>query len=672
MDGLALKIFWSEKDGSKHQEWAVLPKEIKISIERNSPIFNESGTFSYPFSIPYDDNRHIFGELKLPESERRIDEQEYTFELYCKGIFLFMGDISIKEGEINESIGLQLRSGNNTFMNKIADMNCRNVEQAEDVIIGENEYVKIEDGRPSGSREGYWRKIYNSNVAIAYPEANYCNVRIIGNPTTITEDNKEKIYVPIKEPSDSGICFYVMYLLECVFTMFRIGITKNEMGDYEDFMRLAFFVTSRKIKTKVIDSEHENLLATSANFPNIYVQEVIEALKNAFGIVFINDEFSSNVSIKLLKNILLNHEVQVLNGKIINVDKINENKKNIIVKYGSGDDTDTTYNYNDLGNVIEIENYNKIVDMHADDSLKDDDVHCYIDLRTGNAYRVKVDEETNTNASIFEVGQFNSYESIINEKETENQQEILIGFTPVIINDITNVDVQKQKDYKIENAIYIDVDIKYEAGSIIGRPPSGRTSQGSATTRAAKYENNREHTFSSASGYANFDVSNYDTGFTLGIMRGPGSDEIIDDTITAYRDEIGGNSFVKIAGTMAFTSDSIDVFGRDYDYNGASGGTGGDPLNKRFSLKLKATKPGYSATSYPDRGLVDTFLKEYLYFLQNRRTIKITANVSLSELIGVEWDKKYNIGEYCGFINKMSFDIDMDGISFTEIELYMI
>ena len=89
-------------------------------------------------------------------------------------------------------------------------------------------------------------------------------------------------------------------------------------------------------------------------------------------------------------------------------------------------------------------------------------------------------------------------------------------------------------------------------------------------------------------------------------------------------------------------------------------------------MKLTATKAGYTADVMPDRGLVDKFLNKYLYFLQNKRTVNLVVDIPLQEMIDISWEHMYRIGEYSGYINKMSFDLDDNGISLTELELYMI
>lgn len=672
MDGLALKIIWKDRYGNANREWAVLNTGQSISIERTNPCFNESGTYSYPFALPYEENKHIFGELKLPESERGIEDIQYTFELYCKGVFMFMGDLDIDEGEIDDSIDLQLRSGNNSFWNKIEGMNCRDVEQAEEVVVGENVYKP----NPNGGRGTYhFTPFYN--IDKPYPSSNFCNVRTILNPVLEYDEEDEQAYMtPIIEPDSaySGICFYVMYLLECLFKMQGIEVLTNDMLSYEDFKRLAFFVTFRDTRGGSIrGTETGYQYATSKNFPDKLVSEVFESFKAAFGVVLIHDEYSNSVKIRLLKNVLTGFDSSILSSRVLSVEKTLEKKQNIIVKY-SGDDKDTAYTYTDYTNIIEMPDYNTIVDMYKNDELRDDDIFCYIDLKTGNAYRVKVDEETNTDPVIFEVGQFNSYSSIKNSNSTKEIEEIVIDFSPVVINDITSETVRKKNNYDIETAIYVNFDLEKAERSTSLRTDRGvsATSRNTPSTRADYETQRRPGTGPYKISYLYSSLFKHDTGFALGIMRGPGSNETIDTSIDEYEDQIGGNSFVKIAGTLAFTSDSIDAFGRDYDYNGAAGGVGNDPLKDRFSLKLKVTKPEYTASVYPDRGLIDTFLSEYLYFLQNRRIIKLLAEISLTDLVSIDWTKKYHIGEYFGFINKLSFSLNNEGISNTEVELYMI
>lgn len=156
MENLALKI-----DG----QWAVLGPSGKISIERTSSLWNESGSFSYPFTIPYRENRHILGIFDLPESNARLNEYKSNFELYCGGLLMLSGVCNLKSDEISEYIEITLGSGKNSFYDSLSDLNCREVEQSEDVIIGQLEAV-------IGESRNYWQSTYIYNTDIPYPNKN--------------------------------------------------------------------------------------------------------------------------------------------------------------------------------------------------------------------------------------------------------------------------------------------------------------------------------------------------------------------------------------------------------------------------------------------------------------------------------------------------------------------
>lgn len=657
MNGLELKIFWKDARGNQHSEWAVLNKGQKISMERSSPLFNESGTFSYPFELPYMVNRHIFGNMALPENEFGIDDVEYKFELYCNGLFLFYGDLIVEEGEIEDSISTQLRIGNNSFFDKIKDLNCQEVEQAEKVRVGIwAGWLPI-----SNLTEPYGDKFKFCNIREIFPriEKTY-NLIDTGFEGLIKTEFKVE-GVPVIEPDSdaAGICFYVIYLLDCIIKMLNLRLTENAMLNYEDFKRLAFINIRREMQFDASDYEDNKpetmfAVATSKNFPDVTVETVLNALKNAFGIYIVNSEFNSDIKIILIKDVLSNPKNVKANWSVVSEKKsLYRFKKNIVIKYSEGDDDDTAFNYTDFENVKTIQSYNELIDLMNEKGLNPEDTTCYVDLNTGNAYRIKVDSQTYDNPALFEVGQFNKYEINLGKKETE---ELDIDFVPVVLNDITSEEIRKRHDYKIENAIFFDLELTPRDVGWFDLGPGIVHILGSKDVFRIDPK----------------ELSKYGSKFMLGIMRGPGADMTIDPTIDDYVDQIGGNSFVIANGTAATTADNIDLFGRQYDYNGENGGVGSDSVEERFSLKLKATKKDYTANTMPNRGLVDKFLQEYVYFLQNKRLVNMVVDIPLQDMINISWENKYHIGEYSGFINKMSFDIDDNGISLTELELYMI
>jgi hypothetical protein len=171
----------------------------------------------------------------------------------------------------------------------------------------------------------------------------------------------------------------------------------------------------------------------------------------------------------------------------------------------------------------------------------------------------------------------------------------------------------------------------------------------------------------------------------LGIMRGPGSDAAAE----TFDEDFDGEGNYRVSFTAsgyAFTSDSIDHLNRDFDYNGDGSGIGGD-VSGRFSLKLRAGKydkdgnPIKDADGNPivvqdkaraERGLYDKFWKEYAYFTVNKKVLRMSCGLEISDILNLDWTKRYKIGEWTGFIAGYSFNVNKDGMSEVELEMYYI
>ena len=165
-------------------------------------------------------------------------------------------------------------------------------------------------------------------------------------------------------------------------------------------------------------------------------------------------------------------------------------------------------------------------------------------------------------------------------------------------------------------------------------------------------------------------LRSYDAGYTLGIMRGPGNESGVEYPQLNYDGE-GNDSWVQTVGSYAFTSDSCDMYGRYFDYNGTE--AGGADQSGRFSLKLVAEKDGFPiGDSYKNRGLVAKFLSEYLYFMAHKKTIVLTVKMGITQIINIDFLKRYKIGEYVGYINKVSYTLSSTGMEDVEIELYTL
>lgn len=490
MEYLSLKI---------DDQWAVLDEGTEIALEGNNPLFSDAGSKSYLFRLHVESNRHIFGtsdEIYGESYYKAIDGKRST--LYVMGIPVMTGKIALEDEVMMEDgyVAVNLVSGNLEFAQMIEGMNCREVEQAEDVEVGIsldaiNEYrYDLNTSELVGSSSVelpkelvLFEEGYAANVSHAYPEKKYCNIRACyalpkeeNVNSVITEEQEDKLDVESSDPyfvlgagrRSSGINFYVMYFLDCLFKKLGISVSRNELDSMEDMTRLAMVnmncdITKSPFKkvsstTAVInykglvsigiannsqvddivyntytDVSISKAIATSMNFPNIEVTKIIDSLTSAFGVKFLYNSKDGSVNILYIKNVLKDNEIVSVPAEIYDEVKIENRMKGFRITYNGAED-DLSYNYSDYGNVVPSDSYRRILGYVTPKNKT-----CYIDSRNGNAYRIRVDEDATTeeelNASLFEVGAF--ADAIYGDCSNEDYVETVeIPFQPIINNDV--------------------------------------------------------------------------------------------------------------------------------------------------------------------------------------------------------------------------------------------
>jgi len=94
-----------------------IPVDTKISLQRSSPALNEdTGSFSYPFSIPRLPNQHVIG---WPGKLQRIGAiADQTFILEDNGLQIFEGEVDY-DTVTKDQIGVILKSGYTVFRGKM-------------------------------------------------------------------------------------------------------------------------------------------------------------------------------------------------------------------------------------------------------------------------------------------------------------------------------------------------------------------------------------------------------------------------------------------------------------------------------------------------------------------------------------------------------------------------
>ena len=425
------------------------------------------------------------------------------------------------------------------------------------------------------------------NTAAAYGEtdgagraATYCNARICYKHHGLDDDGKtasnvisikdctwtnEDLYpywvLDAKRPQ-SGICFYVLYFLDCLFDYLGVTFDKKALMEIEDLKHLCFFTTvcsydtiqhphhgtyysetdaeviakkkkAGEIKTgyfksqehinswlesrgcggkiNIVKAENKdvqeltlhtpegttehiqvgevrddggkvtgisidariskfnvqanvlNMVANSGNFPDESVSTVISSLESAFGIKFSYDYEQKKVTAYLTRDVLRKSgdKARTFHANIHSMTPMTEKITGVRMRYSAESDAkdqrqnvldsrrnknmgySTDYDYIDYPEPDSGDN-STVYNLDYKDffhNLSSGDKHCYIDRKTGNAYRVMVNSDATTTADLkpvlFEVGQFKGVEYGDCSDENEDfVHDISVDFTPVPFNDV--------------------------------------------------------------------------------------------------------------------------------------------------------------------------------------------------------------------------------------------
>lgn len=726
--------------------WAVLAPDTNISIEMTSPLWNDSGTFSYTFQIPYYANRHIFNASDKPESDVNLKTFRKRFELYLYGTGFLFGDIVCTSDEIDtdaDRVDVEIRSANATFEDAIEGKSLRDLD-LEGTIIGQltkrnrvyNHSVQAptdygmdllfadEQNLPGAGFTNIYSTRHNGSTI--YPSEKYINIPIIVNGLENGDSDKKKPLYISPYRAYSSPCFFVAYLLNQIFKQHSFPIIQNEMDDIEDLRRLIVLNTHYQFKEIETSKEKTNgeiefrygedsntgdyrflmwpywewktnyeLVASGENLPDISISDFITSLKNAFGMKILvgND---NKLRVRLLRSIFRSTEVKKLHiNEVLDINKRHLPFNGLKVKYSQEDGEE--FKYNDYKNLKAYENYDLLLkdwiklkniktpsSSYSDLLPIEEDFVCRIDKETGNFYRTKVDKNTFDEAQLFEVAQFVEY-SMDGITQEDTPEEMTIGFTPMIPTIIDTNQFASFTERPIPTeAFYVDAEINYNKSA----------------SAVLELEKAADGVFSASHSSLLEELKNlldFDCGFTLGIVRTSPEGSLADNytEVTQNVDGFGNAEWVRTLCTTTVTSDSVSREGYLFDYNGTDDGIGA-PMDQLVSLKLWNGKQNFDPSTLvsvdeegntltgadvynnnptgplPNRGLVPQFLSELLHFLKYRKPISVVGYIHISELINIEWDKYHDVAGYRGLLDKIKFDVSMEGMSEVTIEHYVI
>ncbi len=309
-----LKILVKEKNTTDAWESLYLPENIEFTYKLTNPALTDMGDFSYPITVNYELNKHIF---KFPSEGEWID-REFEFQLYFGEDRFIVGDVEIINAD---GIEFSLKSGNSAVSNVLND------SFLDDQINGKS--WGEETPRPSG---------YFFGKASSYPNTNYCTPIIQGEDSFIF--NQEEYFYFTLGLIKNTICpaVYVRYLMNRI--VWALGYNKDHdaMEGVEDLNRLYVFAA----RTPGVNYQYKDWM------PHISAMEFLRSIRERFGFFINFDPLTKIASIKSVNHLLSKSSINIT-AKLVSITSSERyRKKTILLSHGEFPESEDETNIDDI------------------------------------------------------------------------------------------------------------------------------------------------------------------------------------------------------------------------------------------------------------------------------------------------------------------------------------
>ena len=481
---------------------------------------------------------------------------------------------------------------------------------------------------------------------------------------------------------------------------------------------VASITCSSTIKSAKMSASIFRMYANEKNFPEESVSDVIDSLEQQFGIKFHYDYEQRKVTAYLIRDVFRkqNPTPRNFHAQVLNMLPITEKITGVRVGYEAESeakeqrdnvknqvkDFNTDYDY------IEYPKDRTVTSLTYKDiihNVYNGQMNVFVDLQTGNKYRVKIDKEftdaSNMEPRLFEVAAMKGVEfgdcSTLNE---DFIMEFRSSFVPVGMVDANYrlalssstgskcaTDNPKQpsevgKEYtgyefsevngsyaKTQMAALVDEDMEHEfVKQYVKNSMSSMVADFYVTEELCL----RESYDPSSTDDGNSPLQSYDWGLSIAIMRGGGADSTHEAYDYNY-DGFGNSKWRTKSGDYVLNTDSIDPYGVEYSIEN----------EECFSLKPRAwVQPEWAdaplvvnTPSVKNRGYVDTFLIDYIYFILHRKRFYVKCLATVAQIVDIQnhWKEWWNIdGKKC-LIDKVNAQVTArDGLGEVELEVFAI
>jgi len=288
--------------------------KTSVSFELLNPIFNDIGSFSYPFTFPNTPGNRAA--LNFPDRLHNAASvsKSHDCEIYIAGMIWKRGRLIIREANDSE-IKANFAVGEGYFYNVIKDLKLNEVD------LGGNRLQSAYNGT---GQHDIWSLAYSKLYpdedftlfhvlnnwffeGVEFPLGNYSGVSLINDyhPTT-------KMNVPVRVATPFP---YLNYVLNQLFDQLSIIVEYNSLENNDELKQLVIFNNNAmnifKEETGSVLFPMKDEFNLANHVPKVTFSELFEQLENHFGLFLFYNEVTGQIKLVLFKDILNSTSIEI-------------------------------------------------------------------------------------------------------------------------------------------------------------------------------------------------------------------------------------------------------------------------------------------------------------------------------------------------------------------------
>lgn len=294
--------------------------KVNITFELLSPVFNQMGSFSYPFTFPATLKNKRLLDFPGRINKHIVAANSFDSTIFLKGIFWKKGKLIVTEiGD--ETIKAHFTIGEGYFYSLINDLKLSAID-----LGGNRDFYDYIGDVNTFPWEKIYDKSYPDNDFVVFPfhipnfyddsaKGTFLNETFGGKVNYFTHPNNHYAH------SDNTFVLFpfLNYVLTRIFSHLNIFFTKNSFLDDASLKQLTLFNINTERAWHPDDLIYSTVIKRfnlSDYMPDITVSELFGKLENLFKSYVFFDEFNNSIKILFLKDILADFETYSITSKI--------------------------------------------------------------------------------------------------------------------------------------------------------------------------------------------------------------------------------------------------------------------------------------------------------------------------------------------------------------------